>query len=162
MGDMVVILMIVIGVMLGFIRKTIRLLMSIIIAAVAIAFTPALYDRLGFYFASFGLDRHMGDGLGFFLAGLLLLVIFEFIFRWAFKETSLPRLRVLDRILGALLGLAWGLFAAGLFLAALVYLGAVPASDPGGLAVVSRSLFRAFVRLLHFIYPPGSVPIIEW
>jgi hypothetical protein len=159
MGDSLVIIMVVIGVLLGLKRKLIRLLMSIVVVAIVLGFTPSFYEQIGTFFAGFGLARRTADGLGFILGGLLLLIIFELLFRWAFKDTSLPRLRILDRIGGALVGVAWGIFAASVFLAPLSYMGS---ADATGLAALSYKAFSVLSPALHFVYRAGTAPVIDW
>lgn len=118
MGDVLVILMMVIGLLVGIKRRVIRMLMGSLIVAASFLVTTALYDKPGYFLNSFDvLGYATSYNLGFVLTAILVLFILELLFRWAFKDTSLPRLFIVDNVLGAFAGMFWGLMLAGLLMA---------------------------------------------
>jgi uncharacterized protein YacL len=153
MGDVLVIMMLVVGVLLGIKRRVIRLLMSSVIVAFGFFATAGLYDKPGYFFNSFRvLGYSTSYAMGFVLTAILVVFIFEMLFRWAFKDTSLPRLRVVDNILGAFAGLLWGLLIAGLFMAPFKSL-----HNSGPLSSVVQVLVRPIASGVLFFFPTDPI-----
>ncbi|MBN1889721.1 MAG: CvpA family protein [Thermoflexales bacterium] len=153
MGDILVIVMLIVGVLLGIKRRVIRLLMSSVIVAFGFFATAGLYDKPGFFFNSFKVLGYSASySLGFVFTAILVVFIFEILFRWAFKDTALPRLRIVDNILGAFAGILWGLLLAGLFMAPFKSL-----HNSGPLSSVVQVLVRPIAAGVLFFFPGDPI-----
>lgn len=162
MVDGLIGLIFVMGLLLGASQRTVRLIMSTAIAALAHFSVPTLYPEVGRFFSELlMMPRNIGDAIAFLLVIVAFIGIFEAILRRSFKGTFLPRIGVLDQILGALVGLPWAVLVASAVLMPMLYLGSVPGNS--WIITLIRSLFRPFgVTVLRLIYPPGFSPILDF
>jgi uncharacterized membrane protein required for colicin V production len=154
-------LIFVMGLLLGASQRTVRLIMSTAIAALAHFSVPVLYPEVGrFFSAMVMLPRSMGDALAFLLIIVAFMGIFEAIMRRSFQGTFLPKIGILDQIFGALIGLPWAVLVASAVLMPMLYLGTVPGDS--WVITLIRSLFRPFALVvLRIIYPPGFSAILD-
>ena len=159
--DSLALLMFLMGVLLGASQKLVRVIMSTFIAALTLVTVPALYQGLGRFIAALlQVPRARADALGFLLAALVFIIILELVTRRLFEGTLIPRLGVFDQILGALVGLVWGVLVAGVALMPLAYIGTVSTSSP--IIAFMQSLFKPFGLVLRLLYPVGFAPLIDF
>ncbi len=161
MVDALIGLILLMGLLLGASQRTVRLIMSTVIAALAHIVVPTLYPEVGRFFSELiMLPLNMGHALAFLLIMVAFLGIFEAIMRKSFKETFLPKIGIVDHIMGALIGLPWAVLVASAVLMPMLYLGSVPGDS--WVITLIRSLFRPFgLTVLRLIYPPGYSLILD-
>ncbi|MGD9099922.1 MAG: CvpA family protein [Anaerolineae bacterium] len=120
--DFILLFVILVCVAICFRRGFIRVLISIVGMYFVVLVAGYLYHPIGWTLAdAFGLGLTAMHNFAFFLVALVVVIVAELISYAVFEETTIPSLRKLDNVLGALVGIFYGAFWAALMLVLIQY-----------------------------------------
>jgi len=103
--DVLIVLAMVGGVALGFMRGLVRMVLSLAVLYVAAVLALTLYETVGRWIGyMFGMPRTANLALAFILILVLVSVLLNFILRRTYKDTELPGIRQIDQLGGLVVG----------------------------------------------------------
>jgi len=103
--DVLIVLTIIGGVGLGFVRGLVRMVLSLLVLYVAAVLALTLYETVGRWIGyMFGMPRAANLAVGFVLILVLASVLLNFILRRTYKDTELPGIRQIDQLGGLVIG----------------------------------------------------------
>jgi uncharacterized membrane protein required for colicin V production len=103
--DVLIVLTMVGGVALGFVRGLVRMVLSLAVLYVAAVLALTLYETVGRWLGyMLGLPRTVNLALAFILILVLVSVLLNFILRRTYKDTELPGIRQIDQLGGLIVG----------------------------------------------------------
>lgn len=153
--DFIIVLVLVGGVAMGFVRGLVRMALSLVVLYVAAALAMVFHLRVGIWISQMsGLPLTVAQGLGFLVILAAVAILLNFLLHRAYRDTELPGLRQVDQLGGMLIGFLLTIVWIGLGLLILAYMLSTPVtgSDTTRLSMIgyfqSSNLIPIFYRFL--------------
>lgn len=103
--DVFIVLGLLAGLALGFVRGLVRMALSLLVLYVAAILAMTFYDTVGNWFSYMvGIPPTVGQGLAFILVLVLTAAVINFVLRRTYKDTELPGVRQIDQLGGMIIG----------------------------------------------------------
>lgn len=160
--DVILLMVLVTFAAVGYTQRVLRGLMTIPFLYIATGVAATLYEAtapyIGAPFGDFGEAPPPSDikAFSFLVLSLVIWVALEAVARYFLKDTSFPRLRILDNFGGVLLYALIGLVVIALVFNAMGYGAQWRGSiRRAGLYSLLKSVMRAFYATQSFWFPPG-------
>ncbi|HSJ57996.1 MAG TPA: CvpA family protein [Anaerolineae bacterium] len=155
--DVVIILALAAGLVYGFVRGLVRMVLSLLVLYIAAVLALTFHVGLGnWIYYAFLLPRQISLGAAFLFILILASAIINFILSRTYKETELPGVRQIDQLGGLIVGfvltsfwIGFAILVLGFFLNASIQAG----ETPSGLILFFRrstmvSMFYRFVPVV--------------
>jgi uncharacterized membrane protein required for colicin V production len=147
--DVLIVLGLLIGVILGFTRGLVRMAMSLLVLYVAAVLAMTFYGYLGSWIRYlFGMPLSICQGAGFLLILVLVSAIINFVLRRTYKDTELPGVRQVDQLGGMAIGFFVTSFWIGFSILVLAYFLGAPGVES-----------RFHTNMLAYFRTSGLIPV---
>jgi len=148
--DFVIVLALVGGVALGFVRGLVRMALSLVVLYVAAALALVFHMQLGRLINQMsGLPLAVAQGLAFLLILAVVAILLNFLLRRAYRDTELPGLRQIDQLGGMAIGFVLTIIWIGLSLLVLAFMLSTP--------VTADDTFRQ--SMVYYFQSSNLIPI---
>lgn len=105
--DFVIVVALVGGIILGFVRGLVRMVLSLLVLYVAMVLSMTFYGYIGMwinYLTANALPQSVSEALAFVLILVLTTSVINFILHRTYKDTELPGIRQVDQLGGMVVG----------------------------------------------------------
>jgi uncharacterized membrane protein required for colicin V production len=128
--DFLIVLALVGGVALGFVRGLVRMALSLVVLYVAAALAMVFHMQLGRLINRMsGLPLAVAQGLAFLLILAAVAILLNFLLRRTYRETELPGLRQVDQLGGMAVGFVLTIVWISLCLLVLAFMLSTPVTE---------------------------------
>jgi uncharacterized membrane protein required for colicin V production len=163
--DVLIVLGLLGGVALGFVRGLVRMVLSLLVLYVAAVLALTLYETVGRWIGyMFGMPRTANLALAFILILVLVSVLLNFILRRTYKDTELPGIRQIDQLGGLVIGFFVTSIYIGLAILVIAYVLNALAGDITGFQQNAVFYFNnsALIPIFYNFLPIAVASLKPW
>ncbi len=163
--DVLIVLGLLGGAALGFIRGLVRMALSLLVLYLATVLAMTLYVIVGRWISYMsGLSVQVSQGVGFMLVLILTAILLNFILHRAYRDTELPGLRQIDQLGGMVIGFLVASIWIGLVIVALAFVLGVQttAEDSIRPIVVARFQGSNLIPIFYDFLPIAMATLRPW
>jgi uncharacterized membrane protein required for colicin V production len=163
--DVLIVLGLLGGVALGFVRGLVRMVLSLLVLYVAAVLALTLYETVGRWIGyMFGMPRTANLALAFILILVLVSVLLNFILRRTYKDTELPGIRQIDQLGGLVIGFFVTSIYIGLAILVIAYVLNALAGDITGFQQNAVIYFNnsALIPIFYNFLPIAVASLKPW
>ena len=163
--DFLIVLALVGGVALGFIRGLVRMALSLVVLYVAAALAMVFHPRVGMWINSMsGLPIAVSQGLAFLVILAAVAMLLNFLLRRTYRDTELPGIRQVDQLGGMVVGFVLTVVWISLSLVVLAFMLSTPvtADDTFRLSMVSYFQTSNLIPIFYRFLPIALATLRPW
>ena len=163
--DFVIVLALIGGVALGFVRGLVRMALSLVVLYVAAALAMVFHLQLGRLINQMsGLPLAAAQALAFLLILAAVSILLNFLLRRTYRETELPGLRQVDQLGGMAVGFILTIIWIGLCLLVLAFMLSVPVTHDDTFRQSMVNYFRTsnLIPIFYKFLPIALATLRPW
>jgi uncharacterized membrane protein required for colicin V production len=163
--DFLIVLALLGGAALGFIRGLVRMALSLLVLYVAAVVAMAAHVWLGRWVGYItSLPKTVSQGIGFLLLLAVTAIVLNFILRKTYRETELPGIRQIDQLGGMIIGFFLATLWIGFSILAIAFIMGTPVDEPSGLRLNLVGYFQSsnLIPVFYAFLPIALATLKPW
>ncbi|MGC9333204.1 MAG: CvpA family protein [Anaerolineae bacterium] len=163
--DVLIVLAVLGGVALGFVRGLVRMVLSLLVLYVSAVLALTLYETVGRWIGyMFGMPRAANLAVAFILILVLSTVLLNLILRRTYKDTELPGIRQIDQLGGLVVGFFVTCIYLGLAILVVAFLLNALVGEPTGLQQNAIAYFNSsnLIPIFYRFLPIAVASLKPW
>lgn len=163
--DFLIILALVGGAALGFVRGLVRMALSLLVLYVAAVVAVVGYEFAGRWISYITtLPTIVSQGLGFLFLLALTAIVLNFVLRKTYRDTELPGIRQIDQLGGMIIGFFLATIWIGFSILAIAYILGAPTGEDSALRLNLVGFFQSsnLIPVFYQFLPIALATLKPW